>query len=164
MDRARRNFLVCSRAGRTTPQRPPWALEEADFVQHCLRCDRCAVHCPPKIIVRGQGGFPEIDFSRGACTFCGVCAQACGSGALSAAGQPWSLRAAIGEDCITHSGVVCRSCGDACDVRAITFPPRHRDAAAPVVNTETCNGCGACFAACPMATISMHATTAATAA
>ena len=64
-DTSRRQFLRGDFSGRDMPLRPPWALREREFAQRCTRCDACNDACPTGIIVRGQGGFPEVDFSRG---------------------------------------------------------------------------------------------------
>ena len=55
------------------PQRPPWALNEFLFVDQCTRCNECITACEEEIIIRADGGFPEIDFNRGECTFCELC-------------------------------------------------------------------------------------------
>ena len=79
------------------------------------------------------------------------------TGALRhAAGAAWSVKAEIGTACIALKQVVCRSCGDACDVRAIRFKLRAGGVAVPELDTEACTGCGACHGACPVGTIAMR--------
>jgi MinD superfamily P-loop ATPase len=72
---------------------------------------------------------------------------------------PWSIKASINEDvCITFQGVECRSCYDPCDDRAIKMPPRLGGISIPVLDTDGCSGCGACFSVCPVQAISMNST------
>jgi ferredoxin-type protein NapF len=157
MQASRRQFLRGEFSGRDMALRPPWALRKRKFVQCCTRCDACSDACPTGIIVRGQGGFPEVDFSRGECTFCADCVRACEAGALRyAAGAAWSVKAAIGTACIALKQVVCRCCGDACDARAIRFKLRAGGVAVPELDTDACTGCGACHGACPVGTIAMR--------
>ena len=59
------------------------------------------------------------------------------------------LRAAILGSCLAQRAVTCRSCGDACDERAIRFVPRPGGTALPLFAFERCSGCGACVDVCP---------------
>ncbi|MBS1159432.1 MAG: ferredoxin-type protein NapF [Proteobacteria bacterium] len=135
--------------------RPPWALAEAAFLEKCTRCAACLDACPTHLLVKGGGGFPVADFTPGqapeGCTFCGDCRRACHDGALQQVdGQPaWSLRAVFGETCLAARNVVCRTCGEACEVGAISFPPRLGGVARPQLVADACSGCGACLADCP---------------
>jgi ferredoxin-type protein NapF len=156
----RRQFLR-GQSRAAPPLRPPHALAEDAFVASCTRCDACVSVCPTGILQRGDGGFPETNFSRGECTFCDACRKACTPGALAADGPAWTLQLAIEAGCIAQANVVCRSCGDRCDVRAIRFPPRRGAAAVPVVDEALCNHCGACISACPVAAIRLRPETAA---
>jgi ferredoxin-type protein NapF len=153
-DHGRRGFLRGTATRR--PMRPPWALAEAAFVDRCTRCMACAEHCPEQILVRGSGGFPELDTALGGCTFCADCVTACEPLALDrAAGDvPWHWRAAIDTMCLASRGVVCESCRDACDAGALRFPLIGRPAA-PALDAERCTGCGACVAGCPAGAITL---------
>jgi ferredoxin-type protein NapF len=110
--------------------------------------------CPPAIVVRGDGGFPVIDFGRGGCTFCGACVDACAHGALRHDGRP-ALRLVVSIDaaCLARRGVSCRTCGDACDASAIRFQLRPGGCAQPGVEHSLCTGCGSCIATCPVTAI-----------
>jgi len=152
---ARRQFLR-GHARAAPPLRPPHALAEDAFIERCTRCDACVTACPTRILRRGDGGFPETDFSRGECAFCNACREACTPGALAAEGPAWTLQLVFDGSCIAQANVVCRSCGDCCEVRAIRFPPRHGAAALPVVDESLCNHCGACVSACPVAAIQLR--------
>lgn len=153
---AQRRFLHGDFAKGGNPIRPPWSWDEEDFLAACTRCDACVAVCPTRIIVRGRGGFPEVDFSRGECTFCGDCAQSCRPGALVRShhgSTPWLLKAAITQDCLAHNKVVCSSCGDACATRAIRFRPRAGGVPLPAVDRTLCRGCGACLVWCSVSAI-----------
>lgn len=76
--------------------------------------------------------------------------------ALRRDGAAESIKAEIGTACIAFKQVVCRSCGDACEARAIRFKLRAGGVAVPVLDAESCTGCGACIAPCPVAAIAFH--------
>ncbi|MCK0510320.1 ferredoxin-type protein NapF [Aromatoleum buckelii] len=156
MFNARRRFLTGSLRSVRNDLRPPWALVGDAFEDRCNRCNDCSVACPNGILVVGSGGFPKIDFSRGECSFCGDCAEACEAGALRMDSiSAWQLGATIGAPCLAALGVECRVCGDACSVAAIRFRPRPGSVAQPHLDAERCNGCGACYAPCPVNAIGM---------
>ncbi|HRQ65145.1 MAG TPA: ferredoxin-type protein NapF [Xanthomonadaceae bacterium] len=160
-DLSRRALLRGHHGSVVPPGRPPWALAEAGFSEACTRCGDCLAACPEGILVAGDGGFPEVDFRRGACTFCGDCVKACASGALSAAISPaWALRARVDHTCLARRGVHCQSCRDACEPEAIRFAYLG-SVPVPEVDLDACSGCGACVAACPADAIAvLHAETA----
>lgn len=151
----RRRFLTRVAGRRPHGPRPPWAIAEGAFIAVCTRCGDCVRECGERILVSGSGGFPEVDFSRGECTFCGQCADVCTSGAMGhpRTQAPWSLKASVGEACLAKAGIVCGTCGDACDSRALRFTPRPGGVAVPMVDAEACTGCGACVAPCPAGAI-----------
>ena len=150
MDISRRRLFGLRKPGHS-PFRPPWSIAEAQFVERCTRCDDCIVACPTGLLVRGEGGFPHADFMRGKCTFCAECAKACVTGALEpgAAGAPWFFAVSMSDGCLAAQNVDCRICGEVCDVDAIRFRPRIGGVPLPVVDSMSCNGCGACIAPCP---------------
>jgi ferredoxin-type protein NapF len=154
---SRRQFLRGDFKTRRAPQRPPWALAEEPFLDACSRCGDCVPVCPTRIVVVVRG-YPQLDFSRGECTFCGRCADACRDGALlREEGQSvaWTIKAKIAESCLAQQGVECRVCGDPCPVAAIRFSPRMGGPPLPGVVSESCTGCGACVAPCPVSAISV---------
>ncbi len=144
--------------------RPPLATEAEAFTDICDRSGRCIKACPEGIIIRGSGEFPEIDFSKGECTFCYDCVKACKSGALKKNvlnnqandQQPWTYKAVIGGGCLSANGVTCRVCGDLCDSRAIKFRLAVGGKAFPELTLKDCTGCGACVAPCPTKAISIN--------
>ncbi|MEO5365247.1 MAG: ferredoxin-type protein NapF [Magnetococcus sp. WYHC-3] len=146
------------RAPAAVPLRPPWAADEADFVERCTGSGHCRAACPRSLLVRGDGGFPVVDFSRGECDFCGRCVAACASGALKASqSPPWMLRPEFSSRCLPRQGVVCQVCRDQCATGALRFTPRlGQRAAHPEVDTARCTGCGACVAPCPAGAVTLH--------
>ncbi len=163
MQASRRAFFGIRSARAGQPIRPPWALAEAQFVAVCTRCSACRDACPTGLLVQGDGGFPEADFTPGravdGCTFCGDCLKACPEQALQQVpgASPWSLVATFGASCLASRDVVCRTCGESCPSSAIRFPPRLGGVSRPVLDSAACNGCGACLADCPTTAISVVA-------
>lgn len=152
---ARRAFLRAGKAV-SAPPRPPGSGTESEFLDACSRCGACSLACPEGIVLRGDGGYPVLDFQRGECSFCARCIDSCQPGALlHTLLESWAWRARINSNCLTHAGVVCQSCRDACPSAAIGFPPQL-GVATPRLSLEACSGCGACVAACPAAAISMQ--------
>ena len=153
----RRQFLRGNFRTAPAPQRPPWALAEEQFISACSRCGDCVPVCPTRIIVVVRG-FPEVDFKRGECTFCGACATACIDRALvnsDTRNQPWAIKARVAESCLAQHGVECRICGDHCGVAAIRFSPRLGGPPVAEIDVAACTGCGACVAPCPVNAISI---------
>lgn len=152
----RRDFLGgrFTRKRRPPPVRPPWALPEETFTARCTRCAACREACPEEILIRGRNGFPEVDFRRGECTFCGDCARACEAGVLRAPDTaPWAVKAQLTDSCLALGGVVCQSCADVCEAQAIAFGARAGGVSRPAIDSAACRGCGACVSQCPVAAI-----------
>lgn len=153
---SRRQFLRADFRAQRSVLRPPWALREDAFVEHCTRCGDCLRACPPAILQPDAAGFPAVDFARGACTFCAACVAACASAALThfslsslESSPPWQAKAVIDDRCLTQHGVFCEVCRDRCAPRAILFRPAIGQASGARINAQACNGCGACVSACP---------------
>lgn len=141
------------------PIRPPWSLLESEFIERCERCDDCIKACDEHLLKKGRGGYPEIDFSKGGCTFCGDCLSACEGRALIGhaddEGAAWSHWAEISNKCLSVRGVVCRSCGEACEESAIRFQLEVGGIARPLLDAGVCTGCGECYAVCPVQAVRM---------
>lgn len=153
---ARRSFLRGRSSERAIPLRPPWALSEAEFTERCTRCGDCLKACPTGLLQVGAGGFPLANFSVGTCNFCTACVTACVPGALIKKESAWDLVAIIGDACLAKADVVCRTCGEMCDIGAIRFHPAAGGVARPQVNLESCTGCGECLATCPTRAIAIQ--------
>tara|TARA_Y100001960_G_scaffold222999_1_gene233340 strand:+ start:2699 stop:3046 length:348 start_codon:yes stop_codon:yes gene_type:complete len=112
--------------------------------------------CETKIISKGDGGFPTVDFQLDECTFCYQCADVCPEPIfLDKHEQPWNAKAAINTSCLAQQNVECRSCGDMCETMAINFKLEIGKVAQPVIELDECNGCGACVAVCPTSSINV---------
>lgn len=139
------------------PVHPPWSLDDREFKEKCDRCGTCLEQCPSTLLVTGPDGFPAVDFSRGGCLFCGLCAKSCTRGAFTevAARRPWWLMAVVTEGCLARQNVFCRTCGEHCPADAIGFSQQAGGVGEPRIEQERCSGCGACRAACPVGGIRM---------
>jgi|TARA_B110001454_G_scaffold47373_1_gene46692 ferredoxin-type protein NapF len=144
------------------PQRPPWALNEFLFVDQCTRCNECITACEEEIIIRADGGFPEIDFNRGECTFCEACIDSCKPAALikQTDNTAFYFDISIDDSCLAKKQTHCQSCKDVCDPRAITMPwPKNVSFGAiqiPEISIEDCTSCGACISTCPSDSITIR--------
>lgn len=132
--------------------RPPG--QQPDFSRLCDGCRACSEACPQHIVIHTGNGTPTLDFSRGACTFCGDCARACPTGALAAETlENWPWRAKVLQSCLSYQGIACRTCEDSCEPRAIRFRLQTGGRAVPVLDQDLCTGCGECAYTCPAQSI-----------
>ncbi|KJF97513.1 ferredoxin-type protein NapF [Photobacterium leiognathi] len=156
VDRSRRQLFT--RRSQPSLPRLPWLKNDAEFTDICSRCERCIKACETNILVKGDGGFPQVDFSQGEgeCTFCYQCADVCPEPLfLAQTEQPWATTATINEGCMASNNIECRSCGDMCEPQAIQFQLQVGKVAMPTVSSDDCNGCGACVSGCPVSAITM---------
>ena len=156
VDVTKRNFFYRKKL-QDNSARLPWLKHSHDnFTDLCTRCGQCVDNCETEIIVKGDGGFPQIDFSLGECTFCYRCAKSCPEPLFLTQQQtPWNIKAIINESCLAYKNVECRSCGEQCDTMAIQFELSIGQVAQPSIEIGACNGCGACVSACPTSSISV---------
>lgn len=155
---SRMQFLRGDFKGKEIPLRPPWAIDENLFAEICTSCGECVSRCPTHIIKMARANLPIVDFSSGECLFCEHCTDTCKPHALLKTNEksPWSVKASIDKDtCIAYKDVECRSCYDPCEEHAIMMPPRLGGISIPVVSTDKCTGCGACFSVCPVQAITI---------
>lgn len=138
--------------------RPPW-VELANFSQKCTACSRCIAACETQILIKGAGGYPEVDFSQGRheCSFCQACVKACEVPNLfrSTDEEPWLHKVEIQPSCLALNNIECRACQDSCESRAIRFQRNLGKAATPTLDLASCNGCGACLSVCPSQSIKL---------
>ncbi|MES9903273.1 MAG: ferredoxin-type protein NapF [Sedimenticola sp.] len=158
----RMQFLRGDFHGSEDPIRPPWSSAEQLFQEKCTGCGDCVTACPYQLISLGRAKYPEMNFTHYGCDFCGECVLVCKPQALqrggTASAPPWYLTAEILSPCLSLNGVVCRACGEACEVRAIDFKLEMRGVARPILDKHSCTGCGECFAVCPIKAVKISST------
>jgi Fe-S-cluster-containing hydrogenase component 2 len=69
--------------------------------------------CPEGIILKGDGGFPEVNFLQGECTFCQKCVESCDQNlfvkiAEVPSDNAWNSDISIKSDCLAATDVVVR--------------------------------------------------------
>lgn len=162
--------LLAAGSGYGWKLRPPGAVAEAEFLQKCLRCGRCAHACPYQAVQMADLadglaiGTPVIVPREVPCYLCPdlPCVKACPSGALDPelkeAAKTRMGTAVISEreECLSLKGLRCEVCYRACPLidKAITVENylniktgRHA-IFEPVVHKQACAGCGLCEKAC----------------
>jgi len=134
----------------------PWLKNTESFLDKCTQCQACLDNCPESIIVKGQGGFPTVNFKLGECTYCQDCTEHCPEDLFDVEQEhPWSLDLTINENCFPERGIVCQSCRDACEPQAIKFKYSASSIPKPELDTTLCIDCGACVSSCPANAISI---------
>ena len=148
--------------------RPPFAIDELDFLLACSRCDDCVKACPHNIIFLlpaklGAQVFstPAMDLNNHGCHLCEdwPCVQACETNALTLpipaedteidivnnqSPLPLIARVSIIEEtCLPYSGPECGACRVCPVAGAMTWIMEK-----PSINTEICTGCALCREAC----------------
>jgi ferredoxin-type protein NapG len=153
--------------------RPPFAIDEFDFLAKCTRCDACTDACPHQVIfplpaARGGSvaGTPALDLLNKGCHLCSdwPCVNACETGALeklvvaddvesgeSKQPQPRMLEPAhrlsdVSIDttqCLPYLGPECGVCRGSCPVSALTWQDNK-----PVIDQDRCVGCALCREVC----------------
>ena len=129
--------------------RPPYAHDMALFSTLCATCveNPCIASCEENIIVLDNEKAPSLLFAQGGCTFCKECALACPLGVLKVEEEP-TIQAIFNIDtkqCMAWNSVICNSCADVCNAKAITFFSMLR----PLLDKEKCTRCGFCYGICP---------------
>lgn len=159
---SRRRLLRGKLAQKIPPHRLPWIKSENTFTTLCNQCGDCLATCENNIIKTDESGFPFVDFAQDECTFCGKCQEVCHQPLfidknLVKADKiyPWPATITINNKCLAQNNILCQSCQDVCDPRAITFSHKTSSIPEPTVNVTDCNQCGACISTCPQQAISL---------
>jgi ferredoxin-type protein NapF len=137
---------------------PPWAKNSKTFKSLCDGCGNCISACEKNILIINKKGFPQVDFALGSCSFCGDCAANCPKDVFKYAPStpPWNIHANINGKCLINNNVVCSTCVEQCDKQAIVIPKIIDKDKVPKVLIGSCDGCGACFNACPVHAIEIR--------
>jgi len=143
--------------------RPPFALDELDFLLSCTSCDKCIEACPHDVLFAlsaraglHAAGTPAMDLLQRGCHMCAdwPCVAACPTGALmlpeiDTDQPPAAPKFAVARidvaACLPYSGPECGACADACPIPdALNWEGGVR----PVIDQESCTGCALCREAC----------------
>ena len=142
--------------------RPPYALNELEFLLTCTRCDKCLQACPYDVIFllparlgAKVAGTPALDLRNKGCHLCQdwPCVQVCEPGALQSAepedGEERKLPRLAGVSintgvCLPYSGPECGACASSCPVPGALI----WDGVRPHIDADRCSGCGLCREAC----------------
>jgi len=150
--------------------RPPYALEELDFLLACTRCDKCIEACPHDVLftLPARRGLqvvdtPAMDLLNHGCHLCEdwPCVTVCEPGALRFPDQdkeeagaggdpppplPKLARVTINENaCLPYSGPECGACRPVCPVPgALAWEGGTK----PRIVQELCTGCALCREVC----------------
>ena len=142
--------------------RPPFALDELEFLLTCSRCEKCLHACPHDVIFllparlgAKVAGTPALDLLHRGCHLCRdwPCVQSCEPAALKA------IEPADGEKpgpvhlasvtinpavCLPYNGPECGACASSCPVAGALL----WDGVKPRIDADKCSGCGLCREAC----------------
>lgn len=146
----------------TNWMRPPFALDELQFLLACTRCGACKGACVHGTIItladrRGLkvAGTPVLDLLNKACHLCAdwPCVAACEPGALKLAhreeGNPSPLPQLADvridtQSCLPYTGPECGACASICPVQGALVWKQN----IPSIETQYCVGCALCREAC----------------
>jgi len=149
--------------------RPPFALDELEFLLACTRCGACIDACPHQVIFplsarlgARVAGTPALDLLNKGCHLCAAwpCVAACDPGALkrpeAAPAEPALPRVAVAKvdtnTCLPYLGPECGACAESCPVPGALCWEQSR----PRIDPGKCVGCGLCREACILEQKAIH--------
>jgi len=146
--------------------RPPGAMNERDFVNVCLRCQRCVGVCPTKSIrplslMKGlwAAWTPAIKVNSGGyCIRCLNCVKTCASGALQKINRNQiKIGIAVIDEtkCLDWTVGGCSKCINTCPLVKEGKIAIKMIEGKPVVQEDTCVGCAVCTIQCPVDAITI---------
>ena len=142
--------------------RPPYALDELEFLLACTRCGECTHACPHDVIFplsarlgAQVAATPALDLLNHGCHLCAEwpCVSACKPGALKlpeakdgeAISPPGLAAVSVNTaNCLAYLGPECGACASSCPVPGAMIWDQEK----PQIGPETCTGCGMCREAC----------------
>ena len=141
--------------------RPPFALDELEFLLACTRCGECEQACPHDVIFSLStrlgaqvAATPALDLLKKGCHLCEdwPCVTVCEPGALvlptveeGSRPQAKLAKVFINETaCLPYIGPECGACAASCSVDGALVWNMTR----PSINKDLCTGCGLCREAC----------------
>lgn len=156
--------------------RPPAALDEKEFLKHCIKCGLCVEACPyntlklADFVLDIPVGTPYFEARKTPCYMCPdiPCIKACPTKALDKdkilnnEKNPDINKAQMGvaildkKSCVAFWGIQCDACYRACPLmgKALFLKLKHNERTGkhaflrPVVDSDVCTGCGKCEYAC----------------
>lgn len=140
--------------------RPPYNNDSSLFHKYCPDCidTPCVSICEEEIIKIDGEKLPFLSFEQSGCTFCEECANVCPHDVLILNEEKKNkIKVKFNIDinsCLAWNSVMCSSCRDVCDERAISFLGVFR----PTIDLEVCTGCGFCYGVCPPYAIKFNVT------
>lgn len=141
--------------------RPPGALAEDDFLNHCIHCGQCGEVCPNRCIkyFSLENGLASVDTPyiiprEKACILCMKCGDVCPTGAIRPLEREMDSilngvrmgKAVVDQQlCLSYQGKTCGVCYRACPLPDVAI--RVQLLEQPVVMAD-CIGCGLCERSC----------------